>query len=79
MAGDRFPGLDLGQRVDYTAMALLTPVVEADGPVDSIGWVKSEMYSLVSEVREDQIGGYYHLVTLWRATKEERELYEANA
>jgi len=32
MAGDCFLGLDLGQRVDYTAMALVTPVVEADGP-----------------------------------------------
>src|SRR5438270_13892549 len=34
MATDCFLGLDLGQRVDHTAMALVTPVVEADGPVD---------------------------------------------
>jgi hypothetical protein len=43
----------------------------------AIGWVKGEMYSLVYEVREDRLGEYYHLVTLWRATREERELYEA--
>jgi uncharacterized DUF497 family protein len=44
----------------------------------AIGWVKGEMYSLVFEVRKDRLGEYYHLVTLWRATREERELYEAN-
>ena len=44
----------------------------------AIGWVRSEMYSLVFEIREDRLGEYYHLVTLWRATRQERELYEAN-
>jgi uncharacterized DUF497 family protein len=44
----------------------------------AIGWVKGEMCSLVFEVREDRLCEYYHLVTLWRATREERELYEAN-
>jgi hypothetical protein len=40
MAGDCFLGLDLGQRVDYTAMALVTPVVEADGPVDYLRFLQ---------------------------------------
>ena len=40
MASDCFLGLDLGQRVDYTAMALVTPVVEADGPVDYLRWMQ---------------------------------------
>ena len=30
------------------------------------------------EVREDNEGEYYHLVTLWRSTKEEQTLYEEN-
>jgi hypothetical protein len=34
MAADCFLGLDLGQRVDHTALALVAPVVEADGPAD---------------------------------------------
>jgi hypothetical protein len=33
-------GIGLGQRVDYTAMALVTPVVEADGPVDYLRWMQ---------------------------------------
>jgi hypothetical protein len=36
------------------------------------------MYSSVFEVREDLLGEYYHLVTLWRAPREERGLHEAN-
>jgi uncharacterized DUF497 family protein len=43
-----------------------------------IGWVKGKLYSLVFEIREDRLGEYYHFVTLWRATREERELFEAN-
>ncbi len=42
-----------------------------------IGRVKARLYSLIYEIREDAVGEYYHLVTLWRATKEERNLYEA--
>ncbi len=42
-----------------------------------IGRVKDRLYSLIYEIREDAVGEYYHLVTLWRATKEERNLYEA--
>lgn len=44
----------------------------------AIGWVRGEMYTLIYEIREDREGEYYHFVTLWRSTREERELYEAN-
>lgn len=44
----------------------------------AIGWVGSRLYSLIFEVREDQEGEYYHLVTLWKASKQEQELYEKN-
>ena len=44
----------------------------------AIGWAKGRLYTLIFVVREDQFGEYYHLVTLWRATREERQLYEAN-
>jgi uncharacterized DUF497 family protein len=45
----------------------------------AIGWVGGQLYAVVFEVREDNGGEYYHLVTLWKATKEERTLYEENS
>ena len=45
----------------------------------AIGWVKDRLYSLVFEVREDSDGEYYHLVTLWRSTREEKRLYAENS
>ena len=44
----------------------------------AIGWVGPRLYSLIFEVRKDNDGEFYHLVTLWKATREERELYEDN-
>jgi hypothetical protein len=41
--------------------------------------VKGSLYSLVFEIRKDDDGEYYHLVTLWKATKEEIARYEQNA
>jgi hypothetical protein len=31
---------------------------------------------MIFEVREDEEGEYFHLVTLWKATTQEEELYE---
>jgi uncharacterized DUF497 family protein len=42
----------------------------------AIGWVGGRLYSVIFEIREDEEGEYYHLVTLWKSTKEERKLYE---
>ena len=42
----------------------------------AVGWVNEHLYSLIYEVREDADGQYYHLVTLWRSTREEQRLYE---
>jgi len=44
----------------------------------AIGWVGQRLYSLIFEVREDAEGELYHLVTLWRSTREEEELYAQN-
>ena len=44
-----------------------------------IGWVQDRLFTVIFEVREDNFGEYCHLVTLWRSTREERELYEANS
>ena len=45
----------------------------------AIGWVGDKLYSLIFEVREDNEGELYHLVTLWKSTREEEELYAENA
>jgi len=45
----------------------------------AIGWVADRLYTLIFEVREDADGEYHHLVTLWKATKQEQELYEEHA
>jgi uncharacterized DUF497 family protein len=44
----------------------------------AIGWVGGTLYSLIFEVREDGDGEFYHLVTLWKATREERTAYAEN-
>ena len=45
----------------------------------AIGWVEDRLYSIIFEVREDDEGEYYHLITLWKATKEEVNLYEEHS
>ena len=42
----------------------------------AIGWVKGNLYSVIYEIREDKAGEYCHLITLWKSTKQEEELYE---
>ena len=44
-----------------------------------LAWVGDRMYSLIFEIRRDSEGEYYHLVTLWRSTREERKLYEEHS
>ena len=41
----------------------------------AIGWVGEQLYSVIFEVRTDAEGDYYHLVTLWKATRQEEQLY----
>ena len=47
--------------------------------LEFIGWVKGTLYSLIYEVRCDDKGEYFHLVTLWKSTKQEKKLYEQNS
>ena len=42
----------------------------------AIGWVQGRLFSVIYEVREDDEGEYYHLVTLWKSTVQEERLYE---
>jgi uncharacterized DUF497 family protein len=53
----------------------------ADSPEQyrAIGWARGRLYSVIFEVREDAEGEYFHLVTLWRSSREERNLYDENS
>jgi len=45
----------------------------------AIGWVGQQLDSVIFEFREDEEGEFYHLVTLWKSTREESKLYGENA
>jgi uncharacterized DUF497 family protein len=45
----------------------------------AIGWVRERLFAVIFEVREDQEGEYYQLVTLWKATQQEHKLYEEHS
>jgi uncharacterized DUF497 family protein len=45
----------------------------------AIGWVKGKLFTVIYEVSEDKDGEYYHLVTLWKSTRQEEKLYEQNS
>ena len=45
----------------------------------AIGWCGERLYSVIFEIRHDSEGEYYHLVTAWKATKEEEQSYAENA
>jgi uncharacterized DUF497 family protein len=44
-----------------------------------IGWVGDRLYFVIFEVREGDEGEFYHLITLWKVTREEEKLYAENA
>ncbi len=45
----------------------------------AIGWASAQLYAVIFGVREDEDGEFCHLVTLWKATPQERQLYEQNS
>jgi uncharacterized DUF497 family protein len=44
----------------------------------AIGWCRGCLCSVIFEIRHDAEGEYYHLVTAWKATKEEEQSYAEN-
>jgi len=44
----------------------------------AIGWCGGRLCSAIFEIRRDAEGEYYHLVTAWKATKEEEQTYAEN-
>jgi len=44
----------------------------------AIGWCGARLCPVIFEVRHDEEGEFYHLVTAWTATKEEEQSYAEN-
>lgn len=44
----------------------------------AIGWCKGRLHAVIFEIRDDEEGQYYHLVTAWRATEKEEQNYVEN-
>ena len=41
----------------------------------AIGWSQGRLCSVIFEIRKDIEGQYYHLITAWKATKQEEQAY----
>lgn len=41
----------------------------------AIGWSGGRLCSVIFEIRRDQDGEYCHLITAWKATRQEEEAY----
>ena len=44
----------------------------------AIGWCGDRLCSVIFEVRTGESGEYFHLITAWKATKEEEQAYAEN-
>ena len=44
----------------------------------AIGWCRGRLCSVIFEIRHDPEGQYHHLVTAWKATKDEEQSYVEN-
>ena len=44
----------------------------------AIGWCRGSLHSVIFETRHDSEGEYLHLITAWKATKEEENSYAEN-
>lgn len=44
----------------------------------AIGWSGGRLCSVIFEIRRDAAGEHYHLITAWKATKEEEQSYAEN-
>lgn len=45
----------------------------------AIGFVGGKLVTLIVEVREDELGEYEWLVTLWKSTPSEAKIYDKNS
>ena len=68
-------GFEEARELFYSPYCLGT-VQGQPGQFVAIGWVNALLHTVVFEERTDDDGEYFHLVTLWKSTREERRKYE---
>ena len=53
---------------------------KSDNPeqLRAIGWCRGRLCAVIFEIRHDSEGEFYHLVTAWKATKQEEQCYAKN-
>jgi uncharacterized DUF497 family protein len=44
----------------------------------AIGWCGDRLCAVIFEVRRDRSGEFFHLITAWKATREEERFYAQN-
>ena len=44
----------------------------------AIGWCRGRLCSVIFEIRQDLNGEHHHLITAWKATKQEEDSYAEN-
>jgi len=71
-------GFEEAQEVFLHPTILTSARICPNSTARSDGWA-SACTQLFSNLGEDEEGEYYHLVTLWQATKQERQLYDEHS
>jgi uncharacterized DUF497 family protein len=72
----REQGISLREAQDIFDQAFLVDQ-KNDDPQQfrAIGWCRGLVYSVTFEIRHDPEGEFYHLITAWRATIAEEQIY----
>ena len=68
-----------GSAGDLRPDVLGRPGIDDPEQFRAIGWCRGRICSAIFEVRHDEEGEYYHLVTAWKATREEEQSHAENA
>jgi uncharacterized DUF497 family protein len=79
LSAKREHGVSLKEAQEIFDQTYIVDVKKDDpGQFRAIGWCGGRLCSVIFEVRRNAEGEYRHLVTAWKATKEEEESYAEN-
>lgn len=69
-------GVSLGEAQEIFDQAYLVDQ-RSDDPEQyrAIGWSGGRLCSVIFEIRKDGEGEFYRLITAWKATKQEEQIY----
>jgi len=70
-------GLDEAQEI-FDQVYLVDQKSDDPAQFRAIGWSRGRLCSVIFEIWHDSEGEYCHLVTAWKATKQEEQSYAEN-